>query len=168
MLSLLRASQRSVSVWVHGLHRPLQRRGPPTERELLQWTEWSGCFGRELVRTTKKGLRHIRHLKTDTLLLADVFENFQETCLAHYGLDSGHYYTNPGLSWDVLLKMTGVELELLTDYDKYLFFENGVRGETGMVSKRYAKANKPMVNDYHPDNPNSWILYLDSLVCKLR
>lgn len=120
-------------------------------------------------RTTWKntGEYHDLHLKTDTLLLADVFENFRETCLAHYGLDPAHYYRSTGLSWDALLKMTGVELELLTDYDKYLFFQNGMPGGIRMLSKRYEKANNPMVNDYDPDKPNSWILYLDSLACKL-
>ena len=44
-----------------------------------------------------------------------------------YGLDPAHYYTAPGLSWDALLKMTGVELELLTDQDMHLFIEKGMR-----------------------------------------
>ena len=57
------------------------------------------------------------------LLLADVFENFRKTCLETYRLDPGHYYTSLGLSWDALLKHSGVELELLTDYDMHLFVE---------------------------------------------
>jgi len=57
---------------------------------------------------------HDLYLKTDVLLLADVFENFRKTCLGQYGLDPAHYYTSPGLSWDALLKKTDVELELMT------------------------------------------------------
>ena len=79
------------------------------------------------------------YCRTDVLLLADVFETFRKTCLCQYGLDPAHYYTSPGLSWDALLKKTGVELELLTDYDQHLFIEKRMRGGISMVSKRHAK-----------------------------
>ena len=99
---------------------------------------------------------------TDVLLLADVFETFRRTCQKQYGLDPAHYYTSPGLSWDALLKKTGVELELLTDYDQHLFIERGLRGGISMVSKRHAKANNPLVGGYDPEKPSSHILYLDA------
>ena len=57
---------------------------------------------------------------TNVLLLADVFETFRKTCLRQYGLHPAHYYTSPGLSWDALLKKTGVELELLRDYNQHM------------------------------------------------
>ena len=53
--------------------------------------------------------------RTDVLLLVDMYETFRQTCQKQYGLDPAHYYTSPGLSWDALLKKTGIELELLTD-----------------------------------------------------
>ena len=105
---------------------------------------------------------HDLYNRTDVLLLADVFETFRKTCLKQYGLDPGHYYTSPGLSWDALLKKTGVELELLTDYDQHLFMEKGLRGGISMVSKRYARANNPRVAGYNPSRPNSHIHYLDA------
>lgn len=66
------------------------------------------------------------YLKTDVLLLADVFENFRNKCLQIYKIDPAHYYTAPGLSWDAMLKFTDVRIELLTDVDKLLFVEKGI------------------------------------------
>ena len=102
------------------------------------------------------------YCRTDVLLLADVFEMFRKTSLHQYGLDPAHYYTSPGLSWVALLKKTGVELELLTDYDQHLLIEKGMRGCISMASKRYVKANNPLVEGYDPEKPNSHISYLDA------
>ena len=102
------------------------------------------------------------YCRTDVLLLADVFENFRKTSEKRYGLDPANYYTSPGLSWDALLKKTGVELELLTDYDQHLFIEKGMRGGISMVSKRHARAKNPAVEGYDPEKPNSHIFYLDA------
>ena len=85
------------------------------------------------------------YCRTDVLLLADVFETFRRTFQKQYGLDPAQYYTSPGLSWDALLKKTGVELELLTDYDQHLFIEKGLRGGISMASKHHARANNPLV-----------------------
>ena len=106
---------------------------------------------------------HDLYLRTDVLLLADVFETFRKSGLQQqYGLDPANYYSSPGLSWDALLKSMGVELELLTDYDMHLFIEKGLRGGISMVSKRFTKANNPMVEGYHPDKPTTYIMYLDA------
>ena len=64
---------------------------------------------------------HDFYLKTHVLLLADVFEKFISTCIDHYGLDSRHYFSSPGLSWDATLKMTGIELELISNINMHLF-----------------------------------------------
>ena len=105
---------------------------------------------------------HNLYVKTDVALLADVFENFRKLCLQQYGLDPAHYFTSPGLSWDALLKKTGVELELFTDHEMHMFVERGIRGGISMVSKRHAKANNPLVSDYDESKPNSCIMYLDA------
>jgi len=84
-----------------------------------------------------KTFREYRHLylKTDVLLLADVFENFRNICLNNYDLDPARYYTSPGLALDACLKKTGVELELLSDPDMLLMVEQGIRGGVSMISK---------------------------------
>ena len=74
------------------------------------------------------GMYHDHYLKTDVLLLCDVFEKFINACLNHYGLDPCHYFSALGLVWDTMLKMTGIELELIDDIDMYLFIEKGMRG----------------------------------------
>ena len=104
---------------------------------------------------------HDLYLKTDVTLLADVFEIFRKTCLEKYGLDPAHYYTSPGLSWDALLKKTGVELDLLTESEMYNFIEMGMRGGISMVCKRESKANNKYLKDFNPNEPTKFLMYLD-------
>lgn len=106
---------------------------------------------------------HDLYVETDVALLADVFENFRTLCYNRYKLDPAHYYTTPGLAWNALLKKSGAELELLTDYEKRLFIERGMRGGISMVStKRYARANNPSVEGYDPSKPKIHIMYYDA------
>ena len=97
---------------------------------------------------------HDHYLKKDLLLLADVFEKFVDTCLKFYGLDPCHYFSSLGLSWDAMVKMTGIELEQISDVDKYLFIEKGLRGGISYIPKRYAKANNKYMNDYDSKKPS--------------
>ena len=83
---------------------------------------------------------HDHYSKKDVLLLADVFKKFVATCLRFYGLDPCHYFSFPGLSWDAMLKMTGVTLEKVSDIYKYLLIEKGLRGRISYIAKTYAKA----------------------------
>jgi len=73
------------------------------------------------------GEYHDLYLMSDILLLADAFENFRKTCLEYYKLDPAHYFTSPGLSWDTMLKMTDIKLELMSDIDMFQFIEKGMR-----------------------------------------
>ena len=105
---------------------------------------------------------HDLYLKTDVLLLADVFENLRKTCLKHYKLDPCHYYTAPGLAWDACLKETKEELQLLKDYDMLMMFEQGIRGGISHISKRYASANNKYMKDFDESKPSTLIQYLDA------
>ena len=78
---------------------------------------------------------------SDVLLLADVFENFRNICMNHYGLDPAWYFRAPGLASDDALKITTIQLELLSDSDMLLMIESGIRGEITTISHRHAKAN---------------------------
>ena len=93
---------------------------------------------------------HNLYFKKDRLLLADAFENIISTCLKYYGLDPCHCFSVPELSWDAMLKMTGVTLEKISDPDKYMFFEQGKKGGVSYINKRYSEVSK-----------NVNILYLD-------
>ena len=102
------------------------------------------------------GEYHNLYLKSDVLLLADVFENFRKTCLEHYKLDPCHYFTSPGLSWDAMSRMTGVTLELMTDIDIFQFIEKGMCGGISYIANRYGKPNNKYKKNY------KYIMYLDA------
>ena len=105
---------------------------------------------------------HDLYLKTDVILLTDVFENFRTVCMKAYKLDPAHYYTSPGLSWDSMLKFTKIKLQLITNIDMYLMVESGLRGGISVISQKHAEANNSEVEGYDDTKPNSFITYLDA------
>lgn len=107
------------------------------------------------------GQYHDLYLVTDVILLADVFENFRSICLEYYNLDAAHYFASPGLARDAMLKMIGIQLQLIDDIDMFLMIENCIRGGVSMISKTYAKAYNPQVSEYDPTKPTTWLTYLD-------
>ena len=108
------------------------------------------------------GQYHDLYLKSDVLLLADIFENFREICLDIYGLDPAHYVSSPGLSWDAMQKMIGVSLDLISDVDMQNFIEKGMRGGISTITHRYALANNKYMKNSDPQKESSYIPYLDA------
>ena len=87
-----------------------------------------------------------------------MFENFRYMCLKEYELDPAHFLSLPGLSWQACLKKTGVELELLANYDMLLMVEEGICHSI----HRYAKANNKYMKTYNNNEESPYIKYLDA------
>ena len=108
------------------------------------------------------GSYHDLYVQSDTLLLADVFENFRDMCIKVYELEPAHFVSLPGLAWQAYLKKTNIELELLTDYDMLLMVEKGIRGGICHSIHTYAKANNKYMKNYNNNEESSYIQYLDA------
>ena len=105
---------------------------------------------------------HDLFVQSDTLLLADVFENFRNMCIDAYELDPAHFVSAPGLAWQACLKKTDVKLELITDPDLLLMVEKRIRGEICNAIHRYAKANNKYMKSYDENKAESFLEYLDA------
>ena len=126
-----------------------------------------GCYEHVLNVWKKFNIKTLKdYLKlyniSDVLLLADIFENFRNICLKNYGLDPVYYYTAPGLAWDAMLKMTKINLELLSDVDMLLMVEKGIRGGISIISNRYGKANNKYMKDFNKLELIKFLIYLDA------
>jgi hypothetical protein len=103
------------------------------------------------------------YLKTDVLLLADVFENFRKVCMNYYKLDPANYISAASLAWDAMLLLTNIELELISDLKMLDMIERMKRGGLCFVgTKRYVKANNKYMDDYNKDEESNYIMYWDA------
>ena len=116
----------------------------------------------EVFEIKKRGEYHDLYVQCDTLLLADVFENFRDNCIKIYELDPAHFLSALKLAWQACLKKTGVNLELLTDIDMLLMVEEGIRGGMCQSVYRYAKANNKCMKNYNKNTESSHLEYLDA------
>ena len=105
------------------------------------------------------GEYHDLYVQSDTLLLADVFENFRDMCMKVYELDPSCFLSAPGLAWQACLKETGVKLELITDVDMLLMIEKGIRGGICHSVHRHAMPNNKYMKNYDKNKESSDIIY---------
>ena len=113
---------------------------------------------------TDLGEYHDLYLKTDVFLLADVVENFRTVLLKNYLLDPAWFLTAPAFFWEAMLKMTGVELELICegDIEMFRFFERQIRGGVSSVFHRFSQANNKFMKDFDSSKVSKFIVYLDA------
>ena len=116
----------------------------------------------DIFKIKNLGEYHDLYVQSDTLLLADVYENFTNMCLKKYQLDPVYFVSAPGLAWQACLKKTGVELELLTGIDMLLMIEERTRGGICQATHRYTKANDKYMNHYNKNIESSYMQYLDA------
>ena len=106
---------------------------------------------------------HLLYLKTDVLLLADVFENFRKTCFNYYGLDPANYISAPSLAWDAMLLKTNISLEQISDPKILDIIERQKRGGLCFVgSKRHVVANNKYLETFDETKPSNYLMYLDA------
>ena len=110
----------------------------------------------------KLGKYHNLYVSSDTALLADVFENFRDKCLAIDKLDPAYSLSAPALSWHSPLKLTGQTLELLTDKNMLLLFENGICGSVRNATSKDAKANNKYIKNCDSSKENSYLMYVEA------
>ena len=123
----------------------------------------------KVFKIKKLGQYHHLYLKTDVLLLCDVFEKFISVCLKDYGLDPCYYFSSPGLSWDTMLKKTGIKLEKMNNIDVHLFFEKGMRGGVSYISKRYSKSDQNTeIMYWDANNLYGWAMIQDLPYCDFK
>ena len=75
------------------------------------------------------GKHHDLYAQSDTLLLAEVSEDFWNTCLKIYEHDPAHFLTAPQLAMQAVSKNTKVKSALITDIDMLLMVNKDIRGE---------------------------------------
>ena len=102
------------------------------------------------------------YVQSDTLLLADIFENFRDMSLKIYGLDPAYFVSLPGFAWLASLKIRGIKLELITDIKMLLMIGSGMHGGVCHVIHSYAEAENKYMNNYDKNKESSLLSYLDA------
>ena len=108
------------------------------------------------------GEYHNLYVKLDTALLGDIFENFRDKHIETDNIDPAYFLTAPGLSWWACLKKKGVKLELLTDENMFLTYEQSIRGGICNKVHSYAEANNKYMKNYDKNKESSFLVYVDA------
>ncbi|WAR12145.1 hypothetical protein MAR_026325 [Mya arenaria] len=151
--------------YVDGLEKLAETQLPPKE-EFYSKLSGDNISDEDYVHAQKvwkderlsQSVSHVRCIAS-----GEVFETFRDVCLTNYNLDPAWFYTAPGLAWDAALKLTEVELELISDPDMLLMIEKGIRGGVSNIMTRYGKANnKYMGDEFDPKKDSTYLQYLDA------
>ena len=105
------------------------------------------------------------YVQSDTLLLADVFQNFRNKCFKIYELGLANVLSASGLAWQACLKKTGMKIESLTDVNMLLMVEKGIRGGKSHAIHRYAEGYDKYLKNYDKNKESSYIQFLDAKNC---
>ena len=101
------------------------------------------------------------YMEIDILLLVCCFESFRKTMQKNYNLDPTHYITLPSLTWDAMLKITKIKLDVIKDIEMCNFIEEGIRSGYCAVSKKMVIANNRFLETWDPSKPSVYIFYGD-------
>ena len=111
--------------------------------------------------TKNLGEYHDLYVQSNTLLLADVFENFRNMCLEIYEFDPAKFLSARGFAWQAALKKAKVKFVLLTDINMLLMVEKGIREGICHFTYQYPKANNKYMNNYDKNKKSSYLQYWD-------
>ena len=118
-------------------------------------TDYAHCLKVwEVFKIKDSGDYHDLDVQSDTLLLADAFENFRDECIEIYELDPANFLSAPGLAWQACLKRTWVKLELLTHHDMLMMVEKGIKGGICQAISRYVKVNNKYIGKKYEKKKN--------------
>ena len=131
------------------------------EEEITEESYKYAQFIWDKFKCKKFGDYHDIYLKTDVLLLADIFENFRNISMKYFKLDPSNYITLPSLSEDALYKTHGKEVELITDLGMLIMTERAIRGGLSKITKRHGIANNPYMSEYDKKAKDSYLIYVD-------
>ena len=119
------------------------------------------CKG-DATREFNLGDYHDLDVQSDTLLLADIFEHFRDMSLKIYELDTAYFVSLPGFAWHECLKITEVNLELITGINMSLMIESGMSGGACHVMRSYVEANNKYMNNYDESKGSSFLSNFDA------
>ena len=99
------------------------------------------------------------YLKVDVLLLICVFQTFKKEFVNFFELDSAHYFSTPGYSWNAMLRFTGTNLKLISDIEKYELIKSSIRSGISLICKGYTETANKCLKSSDANEPTSHIKY---------
>ena len=118
-----------------------------------------------LFKVNTMGDYHHLYLKTELPLIADTFKEFVDTYLKYYGLHPCHYYSNPRLSLDSMLKLTEIKLVPISDNYMNLFSEKRIIGCIYYIAKRFSRPKNNYMQSFYVMNQTHFLFMWMKITC---